>query len=193
LASAAEFLKRQRAGEFAAMAGSAASAGHDWTTRGMGDTSARVDVAKILESWADYVDAGLADAQPFEVRARYEAATDLMEQVQGLLDDAQVHPAAPVVLAGAALEEALRALMASCDEQIDGTPSIAKYAAALRKCELLTRQDAKDITAWAGLRNAAAHGTFDDVSRDGARLMVAGVNLFLRQRTGGREASSGDG
>ena len=62
------------------------------------------DMAAILSDWADYVESGLALEQPFEIRARLEAATDLMEQVQRLLDDRAVHHAAPVMLAGAALE-----------------------------------------------------------------------------------------
>jgi hypothetical protein len=112
---------------------------------------------------------------------RFEAATDLMEQVQLLLEDSSVVAAAPAMLAGAALEEALRGLMVGCDEPIVGAPSISKYSISLRKCGRISRQDEKNITAWGGLRNAAAHGQFDAVSPHEARLMVAGVNLFLQQ------------
>ena len=145
---------------------------------------ALVAVAVILEAWADFVDEGFAAATPFEARARREAATDLMEQVQVLLDDPKVHVAAPVVLAGAALEEFLRSMLATTPAAVVvGRPGIQAYAEALRKVEVLSAQDVKDITAWAGQRNAAAHGQFEQLSLDRARLMVDGVNLFMRQHT----------
>jgi len=37
------------------------------------------------------------------------------------------------------------------------------------------------VTAWAGLRNGAAHGEFNGITLDRARLMVDGVNLFLQR------------
>jgi hypothetical protein len=46
------------------------------------------DMAAVLEQWVSFKRAGLVSDPPFEVRARVEAATDLMEQVQQLLDDA---------------------------------------------------------------------------------------------------------
>jgi hypothetical protein len=73
--------------------------------------------------------------------------------------------------------------MVGCDETFDGKPSLSKYAAALRKCHRLDAQDEKNVTAWAGLRNHAAHGEFDEVSREEARIMVAGVNLFMQQKS----------
>jgi uncharacterized protein YutE (UPF0331/DUF86 family) len=133
-------------------------------------------------NWADFAEAGLADAEPFEVRARFESSTDLMEQVQRLLDDGSVHHAAPVVLCGAALEEFLRALATAASPGIGGTPTLDKYATELQKAGVITRQDAKDIRSWAGLRNSAAHGHFDDFSLEQAQLMAQGVNLFMRQK-----------
>ena len=43
-------------------------------------------------------------------------------------------------------------------------------------------QDIKDITAWAGLRNDAAHGEWEEVKdRSKISLMLEGVNLFMRK------------
>lgn len=140
-------------------------------------------LAKVLELWITYVESEMIDILPFEVGARLEAATDLMEQVQQLLDDNKVHPAAPMVLAGAALEEFLRSRIAALGVTVSGKPSISSYASALRTAGDLSAQDVKDITAWAGQRNKAAHGEFDDLSRAGAQLMVNGINLFIRQKT----------
>jgi hypothetical protein len=52
----------------------------------------------------------------------------------------------------------------------------------LLAAELITKQDMKDITAWGGLRNHAAHGEWTEVSdRQRASLMLDGVNLFMRK------------
>lgn len=142
--------------------------------KGMGD---------ILDGWADFVEAGMAAIPPFEVAARVAAATDLMEQVQTLLDDRKVEPAAPVVLAGAALEEFLRSRVSALGAAVVGKPGISSYASALRTAGDLSAQDVKDITSWAGQRNEAAHGEFEKLSRERAQLMVDGINLFMRQKT----------
>jgi hypothetical protein len=68
---------------------------------------------------------GVAEA-PLEARSRVEAATDLMEQVQILLDDRKVHPAGPVMLAGAALEEFLRSMIVTSTLQPKGKPGITE-------------------------------------------------------------------
>lgn len=67
---------------------------------------------------------------------------------------------------------------------VKGQPGINTYASALAKADHLTKQNAKDITSWAGIRNDAAHGDFDALSRERAGLMIQGVNLFLRQKLG---------
>jgi hypothetical protein len=105
-----------------------------------------------------------------------------MEQVQILLDDRKVHPAGPVMLAGAALEEFLRSMIVTSTLQPKGKPGISSYAATLREANLLTAQDVKDITAWGGMRNDAAHGNFGAITIDRARIMVDGINLFMRQK-----------
>jgi hypothetical protein len=119
---------------------------------------------------------------PIEARIRVEATTDLLEQVQRLLDDSNVHPAAPVVLTGAALEEFLRSMYVGCNQPLAGKPGLSTYSAALQKCGKVSTTDAKNITAWAGLRNEAAHGHFTDVTRDRAKLMFEGVNLFIQAK-----------
>lgn len=149
------------------------------------ESAAIEGVASALESWLGFVAAGLVTQLPYAAQARIDAATDLMEQVQTLLDDPTVIPAAPVMLAGAALEEFLRSLLATTIEAITGTPSMVKYAAALRKANVLTANDEKDVLAIAGARNDAAHGHFDRISPERARVMADQVNLFMRQKLPG--------
>lgn len=141
-------------------------------------------VAQALRRWVASVEAGIATARPYEARARIDAADDLIEQAQVLLDDQQIHEAAPIVLVGAAVEMFLRAEIYEHGLTLTGKPGINTYADTLQKAGHLTVQDRKEITSWAGLRNDAAHGQFDDLSRERASLMLEAVNLFMRQKLG---------
>jgi hypothetical protein len=84
---------------------------------------------------------------------------------------------------GAALEEFLRSQVSASNATVDGRPGISAYANALRSSGSFSAQDVKDVTAWAGQRNEAAHGQFERLSRDRAQIMVDGINLFIRQKT----------
>lgn len=141
-------------------------------------------LATLLEDWVAFAQAGMATSVSPQAAARVEAATDLMEQVQEMIEDKRTHPAAPIVLAGAALEEALRSLVIQHQSTIAGKPGLTAYAVALKSASLLTTQDVKDITSWAGQRNEAAHGDFTNLSLERAQIMVDGINLFMRQRLG---------
>ena len=132
-----------------------------------------------LAGWVSFAEQGYADT-PVSAQYKRAAATDLMEQVQTLLGDGNVTPSAPVMLAGAALEELLASLAEVHDVVPGGKPGIARYATALQKADAITKQDVKDITSWAGMRNDAAHGKFDQIKIENARLMAQGINLFMQ-------------
>lgn len=100
-----------------------------------------------------------------------------------LLESKNVHPAAPAVLIGATLEEFLRTWSEAEALPLGSRkPGLEAYSQLLREAGLITKQDGKDITSWAGIRNHAAHGDWDEVS-DGNRvsLMLEGINLFMRK------------
>jgi hypothetical protein len=105
-----------------------------------------------------------------------------MEQVRKLNED---NTAAPIVLAAAALELALRSAIEELQLRLpDGQrPSIGSYAGCLRSANTITRQHAKDIESIGGIRNEAAHGHFDSVDRLRAGLVEQQVNLMLRRLT----------
>lgn len=63
-------------------------------------------------------------------------------------------------------------------------PGIDAYAKTLQANNLLSKLDVKDITSWAGIRNHAAHGEWEEVGDIGCiRLVLEGVNLFIRKHT----------
>jgi hypothetical protein len=140
-------------------------------------------VADALDGWCSYVKAGLPLDQPFELRSRLEASTDLMDQVDTLLNESGVHPAAAVMLAGAALEELLRGLVLANGVPVSGKPGINSYAVGLREEDLISKQEKKLVDGWAGYRNEAAHGNFGSITRGDAEVMVQGVNLFVAKHS----------
>lgn len=139
-------------------------------------------IGEMLKAWAGQVDAGIIMVAGTNERQEFAlASTDLMDQVQALSQDKATHPAAAIVLAGAALETALRATVVERSLPLADKPSIDAYAKALRSAKHISAQDMKDITSCAGLRNAAAHGEFDELSRERAGLMEQMVNVLLRR------------
>ena len=149
----------------------------------MGDDWSAKHVAKILQSYLEYVQSGLSEGVSPERKAQIDVVSDFLEMAHLLLDSKDVHPAAPAVLIGASLEEFLRTWIESSALTL-GTrkPGLASYSQVLRDAELISKQDGKDLTAWAGVRNHAAHGEWQEVA-DRARisLMLEGVNLFMRK------------
>lgn len=144
--------------------------------------------AHTLLAFASYVQSGLADEISPERRAQLDIVSDLLDQANTLVENPKVHPAAPAVLIGATLEEFLRTWIETCGIPLgQRKPSLDTYTQLLRETDLIPKQDAKDITAWAGIRNHAAHGEWAQVeSREKIALMLQGVNLFLRKYERGK-------
>lgn len=136
-----------------------------------------------LENFKAYVEAGLHGQVTAQRKAQLDVVSDFLEQAHMLLNAKGVHPAAPIVLIGATLEEFLRTWIESKDLSLGNRkPCLDTYAQVLLTEEVISKQDMKDITAWGGLRNHAAHGEWDEVSdKQRAAIMLDGVNLFLRK------------
>ena len=146
------------------------------------DDKARV-THQILQSFQEYVAAGLLEEVSPERRAQLDVVSDFLEMANRLLTTSGVHPAAAAVLIGAALEEFLRTWTETESLSLENRkPGLETYSQVLRDANLITKQDGKDITSWGGIRNHAAHGEWQEVS-DKARvgIMLDGVNLFMRK------------
>ncbi|MDP9311609.1 MAG: hypothetical protein M3R24_12135 [Chloroflexota bacterium] len=141
----------------------------------------------VLTSFLAHVKAGLHREISPERQAQLDVVSDFLEMAQRLLDNKDVHPASAATLIGATLEEFLRTWVENQHLSLDGRkPGLEAYSQVLREANLITKQDGKDITSWAGIRNHAAHGEWDEVGdRARIRIMLEGVNLFMR-RYGGR-------
>lgn len=169
-------------------------AGEDsfWTQRAMfvyqnkGDNqspeSGARAVGDLLRAWADQVEAGVVEIAGSRAWAEIGiVSTDVMSQVRRLLEDRGAHPAAAIVLCGAALEIALRAVVQARNLALPERPSLSTLTGVLRQAGLITVQDVKDLERCAGLCNSAAHGDFDSLSRERAGLMEQQTNILLRR------------
>jgi hypothetical protein len=140
-------------------------------------------VSSVLKAYIRFLEKGLDEGISLERKAQIDVVSDFLDQSQKLLTNKDVHPAAPAVLIGASLEEFLRNWIEENDLSMGHLkPSIDSYAKVLKEKELITKQDFKDITSWAGLRNHAAHGEWDEIAdKKRISLMLEGVNLFMRK------------
>jgi hypothetical protein len=147
-------------------------------------------IASTLLSFAQYIESGLKEEITPERRAQLDIVSDLLDQANSLLQDKTVHGAAPAVLIGSTLEEFLRTWVEKEGLSLGNRkPSLDTYSKLLREADLIDKQDMKDITAWAGIRNDSAHGHWDKVeSKEKISLMLQGVNLFMRKYEAGKSA-----
>ena len=149
---------------------------------GSADHLART-LSSILENFKAHVQAGLLGQVTPQRQAQLDVVSDFLDQAHMLLNAKGVHPAAPIVLVGATLEEFLRTWIESKSLSLGNRkPCLESYAQVLHAEELITKQDMKDISAWGGLRNHAAHGEWEEVTdKQRAAIMLDGVNLFMRK------------
>jgi hypothetical protein len=139
-------------------------------------------VNSVLHGYLNYLANELDTGVSMARRIQIDTVSDILEQAQNILRDNNLHPAAACVILGAGLEEFLRNwleqenLMAATTKK-----SIDSYARILKEADLINKQDHKDITSWAGLRNSASHGHWQEVEeRTKVELMLQGINLFMR-------------
>lgn len=137
----------------------------------------------LINSYITYLNNGLTSNLTESRRIQIDTVSDYLEQADRILRTNDLHPAAACIIIGASLEEFLRTWVESENISLGNSkPSLDSYAKALREKELINKQDYKDITSWAGLRNHAAHGEWVQVSdKNKIELMLQGVNLFMRQ------------
>jgi hypothetical protein len=140
----------------------------------------------ILEAFRDDLEKGFLD--DFLLRVEAEVAADYLGQADGLLKEGQPGafdhvPAA--VLAGAVLEKALRTL---CERQQPQIPLLNPKGESktlnpliddLKKAGAFNELKAKQLRAWADIRNKAAHGEFDQFTKGDVEQMLGGITNFL--------------
>lgn len=114
-----------------------------------------------------------------------EVFSDYLDMAEHLLQEGYKDPSA--VLIGSTLEVHLRELCIANDISIETLNSkeklIAKKAdvmnADLAKSNVYSGLYQKQIIAWLGIRNSAAHGKYDEYSTEEIKLMLQGIRQFI--------------
>lgn len=144
------------------------------------------ELDEILWALRVYVEDDLHREISIQREIQIDTVSDYLDQAETLLNDKNVHPAAPAVLIGASLEEFLRTWLEELGCEISKIKrGLDSYTSELRIREKISKQDVKDLSSWGGTRNDAAHGYWDNVNdKQRIRLMLEGVNLFIRKYSG---------
>jgi hypothetical protein len=120
--------------------------------------------------------------------AEAEITIDYMTQAENLLTGAGTGQFAYVpaaVLVGAILEDRLRRLCQRQNPPISILRSnnqkkvLSDYIDDLKRAGVYDEVKAKQLRDWANIRNAAAHGNFDQFNKQDVEAMIEGVKTFL--------------
>ncbi|WP_405954309.1 hypothetical protein [Streptomyces phaeochromogenes] len=136
-------------------------------------------VYSIALGLRDDLNAGWNDS--FVEMVHADTHSDYLEMAETLLGSEYKDAAA--VIAGTALEVHVRALCAK--NRIGVTlPSGASMRAdgmniELKKASVYSETQRKQVSAWMGLRNSAAHGDYEEYDKQQVRLLVDGVRDFM--------------
>ncbi len=147
------------------------------------DFSASVLVGFIDSLKSDF-EAGRFDSLPELIATNM--ASDYLEQAEYLLQEGRSETNSHVsaaVLAGAVLENALRRIWQRQNPVIATTNGETKMLneliTDLKNANVFNELKAKQLHLWRDIRNAAAHGQFQQFSRHEVELMLKGVKQFL--------------
>lgn len=136
-------------------------------------------VWKIAEALRDDLKAGWAETVIEMVHA--DTHSDYLEMADTLLQSNYKDAAA--VIAGTALEVHVRTLCAKNSVATvlpNGAPMKADAMnTELKKEGVYNEAQRKQVSAWMGLRNSAAHGDYGDYDKQQVRLLVDGVRDFM--------------
>lgn len=141
----------------------------------------------FLRSVKKEIENGSFDALVLQIEAT--VLTDYMAQASALLDETKenlTHVSA-AVLAGASLERSLRILCTQLEppepvvNDRDGFLGMGALIDSLKRRQVFNELLAKQLRAWAAIRNSAAHGKFDEFSRHQVEQMLDGISHFLAQ------------
>jgi hypothetical protein len=115
-----------------------------------------------------------------------EIFADFLEMAEHLLEENYKDAAA--VMTGSILEEHLRKLCGKNNIPVtvekDGKTKPKKADTInqeLSKAEVYNKLEMKQITTWLDLRNNAAHGHYDEYSKEQVTLMLQGVQDFMNR------------
>lgn len=153
------------------------------------------DAATFEQLWGifngayDDFKAGMFDNLKLEIES--SVSCDFLGQANALLNDGEqvdysYLPAA--VLIGAVLEKTLRSLCENANPKIEtvNENGRAKKMSAmieyLKKAGIINEIRKRQLETWNAIRNSAAHGKFDEFTKEQVAVMLQGVQDFMAQQ-----------
>ncbi len=115
--------------------------------------------------------------QSFQELIHADLLSDFLEMAEHFLEAGYKDPAA--VMAGGVLEEHLRKLCVKHSVALTAKPKLDTMNADLARVNAYGKNDQKQVTAWAGIRNDAAHGNYGSYEKTKVELMVQGIRDFI--------------
>jgi hypothetical protein len=120
---------------------------------------------------------------PIQELIRAEVFEDFLDMAEHLLDAGYKDSAA--VYTGGVLEQHFRKLcdrIGALTQQPNGNPkTMDTLNSELSAQGVYTKLDQKNVTAWLGLRNKAAHGNYSEYAGEQVRLLILGVRDFVHR------------
>ena len=163
---------------------------HRTTVNGFGNLEATQSTVQGGTSFLKAIHDDLRDGFFERLTAEIESAivADYVTQIEQLLADDTSERAGYVgiaVLAGSILEGHLRTMCAQLSpaEPIAAPQSLGALIEVFKRRGVIAEPRAKQLRAWADVRNRAAHGKFDEFSKEDVRLMVSGIKHFLGEHS----------
>jgi len=142
----------------------------------------------FLKSIKCDLESGFLESIALEIEA--ELTADYIGQAERLLSgetSGKYSHIPAAVLAGAVLEKTLKTIcnQLSPPESVindKGAPiKLNGLIDTLKKRNVYNELVAKQLRAWADIRNKAAHGDFDEFTKNQVESMISGVSVFLSQ------------
>lgn len=141
-----------------------------------------LELLGVLEAISDEIENGWYKSVRGIISA--ELFSDFVEMANHLLEEGYKDAAA--VMLGSTLEEHLRQLARNNEVAIELESKgklIPKKAdtlnSELAKLEIYSKLDQKNITAWLGLRNDAAHGNYENYTSEQVAFLSQALNDFM--------------
>lgn len=160
---------------------------HPGTVKHPGPVSSSVKrIIGILEGLKDDYENGFLD--DLEKRIAMKISADYMGQAEALLGEGipgQYDHVPAAVLCGAVLEDSLRRLCQRQTPSISITKPNGQYKTLgplideLEKAKVFNKPKIGQLRWWAQIRNSAAHGQFNEFTREDVELMLKGAKNFL--------------
>lgn len=152
----------------------------------LGDEPEKVQTGvAFLRSIKTELEKGSLDAIALQIEN--EILSDYLGQAEGILNEPEggLGHVAAAVLAGASLERALRSMCLALvpEEPVNNEKGdhlgMTALIDSLKRRQAFNEVQAKQLRAWAGIRNSAAHGKFEEFTRHQVEQMVEGVVAFI--------------